>query len=177
VSPRSTLHVCLSLALGLSASPAGARDAGLPAVPAAAASTPPAATLRAAPHQRYRGQIHVTVRGFRSDKGSVRVALFRNTTGFPVEPPKGTPSQTVPIEDGAAVAHFLNVAPGPFAISVLHDEDGDGQVGKSFFRIPTEGLGFSRNPKIRFGPPSFDECMVVLGQGKRESMTVALHYF
>jgi len=48
-----------------------------------------------------------------------------------------------------------------FAIKILHDENMDGQVTKNWTGIyPKDGLGFSNDAKIGFGPPSFEEAKI-----------------
>ncbi|HEU4651639.1 MAG TPA: DUF2141 domain-containing protein [Croceibacterium sp.] len=47
------------------------------------------------------------------------------------------------------------VEPGTYALAVIHDENGNGRLDTTL-GIPNEGFGFSRNPAIGFGPPSFD---------------------
>jgi uncharacterized protein (DUF2141 family) len=49
---------------------------------------------------------------------------------------------------------------GKYAISVLHDENENNKIDFNFIGIPKEGYGFSNNPKIMFGPPSFDDCAI-----------------
>ena len=48
------------------------------------------------------------------------------------------------------------ISPGVYALSVIHDENGNGRLDR-FMAIPREGFGFSRNPRIRMGPPRFEE--------------------
>ena len=55
---------------------------------------------------------------------------------------------------------FEEIPAGEYAISIFHDENKDTKLNKNFFGIPTEDYGFSNNPKIRFGPPSFKECAI-----------------
>jgi uncharacterized protein (DUF2141 family) len=39
--------------------------------------------------------------------------------------------------------------------------------------IPREGFGFSRNPRIRMGAPSFDECRFTVGaEPARQAITM-----
>ena len=47
-----------------------------------------------------------------------------------------------------------DVEPGTYAISLVHDENANGKMDLRLF-LPREGFGFSRNPKIRMGPPKF----------------------
>ena len=49
---------------------------------------------------------------------------------------------------------FNDVPPGEYAISLLHDENGNGKADTVLF-LPKEGFGFSRDAKARFGPPKF----------------------
>ena len=63
------------------------------------------------------------------------------------------------------VVTFSNLVSGTYAVSVLHDENGDQQINQGSFGIPTEGFGFSRNPAIRTGAPDFaDAAVFVLGE-------------
>lgn len=57
--------------------------------------------------------------------------------------------------------------PGRYAVALVHDENGNGQLDKLLF-VPKEGFGFSRNPAIRFGPPGFDEASFVVNGGVSE---------
>jgi len=60
------------------------------------------------------------------------------------------------------VVNFDDV-PEVFAIKVHHDEDGTGQVSKNWTGIiPSEGLGFSNNARVRFGPPNFKQAKLEL---------------
>lgn len=59
---------------------------------------------------------------------------------------------------------FKAIPAGRYALSVVHDENGNGELD-TFLAIPREGFGFSRNPKIRIGPPSFEEVRFVIDGG------------
>ena len=54
-----------------------------------------------------------------------------------------------------------DVAPGEYALSVLHDEDGDGTMDVSPQFIPTEGWAMVNGETLR-GPPSFDQVKVTV---------------
>jgi len=76
-------------------------------------------------------------------------------------------SRTVRAADAGSI-RIHGVPPGDYAVSVIHDENGDGQLNK-MLGIPREGFGFSRNPRIHFGPPGFEACRFpVTGAGARE---------
>ncbi len=58
-----------------------------------------------------------------------------------------------------------SVAPGTYALSVIHDEDSNGRLNR-FLAIPREGFGFSRNPRIRMGPPRFEDVRFEVNTGE-----------
>ncbi len=49
---------------------------------------------------------------------------------------------------------FDDLPAGDYAIALIHDENGDGKLDTRL-GIPCEGIGFSRNPRLLFGPPRF----------------------
>ena len=55
---------------------------------------------------------------------------------------------------------FEGLGAGTYAVSILHDENSDGEINQGAFGIPTEGFGFSRNPEIKTGAPEFYETAV-----------------
>ena len=64
---------------------------------------------------------------------------------------------------GGAVA-FEHLAPGEYALLLLHDANRNGKLDKRF-GIPREGFGFSNNPPLRFGPPSANSVRFTLPAG------------
>ncbi|MBL8297448.1 MAG: DUF2141 domain-containing protein [Rhodanobacteraceae bacterium] len=57
---------------------------------------------------------------------------------------------------GAMRIEFPDLKPGYYAVSVFHDENGNGKLDKNFVGIPSERYGFSTNPNV-MGKPSYDE--------------------
>lgn len=97
----------------------------------------------------------VEVTGARNAKGMIRACLSRDPRFFPhCEKDKAALKASVPAAPAARL-HFAAVAPGDYAITVLHDENENFRADM-LFGIPREGVGFSRNPVLRMGPPSFD---------------------
>ncbi len=60
---------------------------------------------------------------------------------------------------------FDNLPSGAYALALIHDENGNGKLD-TMMGIPKEGFGFSKNPAIRFGPPSFKSAQVVITSGQ-----------
>jgi uncharacterized protein (DUF2141 family) len=63
---------------------------------------------------------------------------------------------------GSVAMRFNNVAPGDWAVQVFHDENGNGQLDRNGLGIPLEGVGFSRDAKGQYGPPTFDAAFVAV---------------
>lgn len=59
---------------------------------------------------------------------------------------------------------FLALPSGQYAVAAIHDENRNARLD-TIARIPREGFGFSRNPAIRFGPPSFDQARFPVAAG------------
>ncbi len=69
----------------------------------------------------------------------------------------------VPASEGDVVVKFEEVPPGRYGVVVLHDENENRRLDKSFFGVPKEGWGMSNNPKPRFSAPRFEAAAVALG--------------
>jgi uncharacterized protein (DUF2141 family) len=116
----------------------------------------------------------LTVTGLRSAKGNVLICLTANARAFPdcSKDPQAR-SLTAPATRAAAL-HFDGLAPGSYAVSLIHDENGNGKLDTSLF-VPREGFGFSRNPAIAFGPPKFASARFEIGGGDA-TQTVRVRY-
>lgn len=130
---------------------AAAVAAGAAAVALAAAGAVRAAALT------------VHLQGLQNTKHSVVVSVFDGPDGFPgaksalrrLEAParRGTVSVTV---DG--------LAPGRYAVTAFHDENGNGTLDRFMGLIPREGWGLSTNPKLT-APPRFRQVAFELPEG------------
>lgn len=105
-----------------------------------------------------KGSINVEVSGLRSNAGEMRVNLYDSKDGFPSEPQKAVMTLVTKIENNVAKVVFKDIPFGDYAISVLHDENGNKKMDLNWLMIPKEGIGASNNPKGSFGPPSFSDA-------------------
>ncbi len=60
-----------------------------------------------------------------------------------------------PVTARTMTVRLDSLPPGPKAVRLFHDENSNGTLDTNFFGIPSEGYGFSNNPRSRFGEPSF----------------------
>ncbi len=67
----------------------------------------------------------------------------------------------------------VEVPPGTYAVQAYHSEDGSGRLRRSFLGFPRDGIGFSRDAKFHYGPPSFADAAVRVGpEGGRIRLTL-----
>lgn len=104
--------------------------------------------------------LELIIRNPKSNKGTIQVLIFNSEVGFPSEPKRAFLALVLPISNLSSRKIIENLPPGEYAISVFHDEDGDGQMKKNSLGIPLDRFGFSNNPTLYFGPPSFAKCAI-----------------
>ena len=107
---------------------------------------------------------HVDVKfeAVRNANGLIRACLTSEPSYFPhCEDDPAARKLSIPAAVGATLS-FRDIAPGAYAIAVLHDENRDGKMNTRI-GIPREGFGFSNNPVIRMGPPKFAAARFAVG--------------
>lgn len=119
--------------------------------------------------------IHVEITGLRTDKGQVLCALYSSADGFPTRPEKAAAKTKSSIANHAATCDFTGVAPGTYAVSVVHDENSNGKLDRNFIGMPKEGVGASNNAKGHMGPPKFDAAKFQFA-GPRLELKIAITY-
>jgi uncharacterized protein (DUF2141 family) len=119
------------------------------------------------------GNVEVAVTNLRTAKGQVRVGICPRETFLEDDCPY---EASAPAVVGETLVTVTGVPPGTYAAQVFHDENGNHTVDRSWLGIPTEGVGFSRDPSFTFGPPDFNDAAFRLGpEGGR--ITVRLRHF
>jgi uncharacterized protein (DUF2141 family) len=106
--------------------------------------------------------VDITLSGLRNAKGQVLVCLATNPKSFPdCSKDTGAQKKSVSATNGSTV-RFTGVAPGTYAIAIVHDENANNKMDLSLF-LPKEGWGLSRNPKTRMGKPKFANSAFLVG--------------
>jgi uncharacterized protein (DUF2141 family) len=102
--------------------------------------------------------LHVT--GMRNQKGEIGAALYRSSDGWPEDLHKALKDDSVRFHDGKATITFTDLPPGQYAVAVVHDENVNYKLDRNFIGWPTEGFGFTRNPRVLLTAPSFNEAAI-----------------
>lgn len=113
--------------------------------------------------------VEVSVTGLRSTRGQLLVCLTTNPKAFP-DCSKDKLSVRMAVQ-AADAGDFVVHAPraGTYAIAVVHDENGNNKMDVAIF-LPREGFGFSRNPAITVGPPSFKSASFAVAGDIRQTI-------
>ena len=108
------------------------------------------------------GSISIVIKGLRNTTGQLGVALFTSKHGFPDNTEHVVAKTLKQISCTDEEVNFKDIPYGTYAVSVLHDDNCNGKMDKTFVGIPEKGFGVSNNPKIRYGPPDFQESRFTL---------------
>lgn len=115
----------------------------------------------------------VEIAGLRSTSGAVEVCLWTApATGFP-DCIAATPAlrTRLPAADAARV-RLADVPTGPVALSVLHDENGNGTLDTNFLGIPSDGVAVSNNLRLGARAPRFADAAFHAGVADRVEVRV-----
>lgn len=113
----------------------------------------------------------VSIKNVVGDKGTLRVGIFNSQADFLKKQLYG---QIVKSKSGELQVVFEGILEGVYAVSIIHDENENGELDSNFFGIPKEGFGFSNDAMGTFGPPSFEKASFNLKE--KSALTVNLKY-
>ena len=107
--------------------------------------------------------VTVEVTGLRTNRGMILVCMMRDRSHFPNC--DGDPTAlSRSVRATSSTIEFRDVPRGEYAIAVFHDENGNRKLD-TFLGVPREGFGFSRNPKMHFRAPRFNEVDISVAPG------------
>lgn len=122
-------------------------------------------------------EVVIAVNGLRSAEGSVRACMTKQEDIFPkcIKDP-ASHRKVVKAADGTVTIRFTGVDPGEYAVALLHDENDNGKADRALGMMPKEGYGFSRDAKVRMGPPDFKDAVFEHTDG-RQDLAIRMRYF
>jgi len=103
--------------------------------------------------------LDVRLEGVRSGQGRVTLCLWDAPETFP-DCRKSRPLRSVTraASPGSLTVRFADLAPGTYAVSVLHDENGNGAMDTGWLGIPREGGAASRITRVIYRAPRYSEA-------------------
>jgi uncharacterized protein (DUF2141 family) len=123
------------------------------------------------------GRIEATVSGVSNAQGLVGCALFGSPTGFPLQSKKHALAtlRVAPV-NGTARWVFERIAPGDYAIAVVHDTNGNEEADTNLLGMPTEGVGASNNVLPRMTAPTFEASRFAVAGGQTARLAISMRY-
>lgn len=121
------------------------------------------------------GTLDIEVVDLGHNRGQVGILLFDAAEGFPMDRSQALRQDLVLIEDGRVRYTFSDLPYGRYAVSVMHDENGNNQLDTNILGIPKEGYGVSNDAKGTFGPPSFDKAAFTVDR-PQQTIQITMDY-
>ena len=120
--------------------------------------------------------LEVRIKGAENADGNLSLLVFNSKTGFPSDASKACKYSIVKATGSYQSVVFENLPAGTYAVAVMHDQNGNGQLDTNLFGIPQEGIGVSNNALNTFGPPMFEETSFSLNE-QRKVIEITLDYW
>ena len=120
--------------------------------------------------------LDLSISGLRSLKGNILICLTPNAKAFPNCAKDAQARKVILPAAKAANVRFADLAPGIYAIALVHDENGNGKMDVAIM-IPREGYGFSRNAMGSFGPPKFVAAQFGIAPGENAQAVKVKYMF
>ena len=115
-------------------------------------------------------ELTIAVTGANPASGQFLISVFDRSETWMKQP---VASKTPTVTAGGTATARLSLPAGTYAIALIHDANGNGEMDTNALGIPTEAFGFSNGARARFGPPAFGKAAFALPeQGGR--LTISL---
>jgi uncharacterized protein (DUF2141 family) len=121
-------------------------------------------------------RLQINVSGMRSSKGNITITIYPNDAAHFLDGKYKLARQIVPVKLPSTQACFAVPAPGFYAVALFHDENDNHHLDTTLIGIPSEGYGFSRNPKLFLGPPGLSQVRIAAHPGDN-AVAISMKYY
>lgn len=101
--------------------------------------------------------------------GQILFALYNSEENHMEETYK---TSSAIIENNKAKIVVEGIKSGYYSFSYFHDLYSDGVLDTNLVGIPKEPYGFSNNEKGSFGPPSFEDCKIIIDKNTELNISI-----
>jgi uncharacterized protein (DUF2141 family) len=105
-------------------------------------------------------KLYVNVQGVRSNQGLVAVTLYADDSSKFLMHHGSLYVGRVPAMAPATRVCIYIPAPGVYALAVYHDANANRKFDRTGIGLPNEGFGFSNDPPVFLGMPSFKRVRI-----------------
>ena len=122
--------------------------------------------------------LEVQVVGIKDMEGEIGVALWNSRLGYPTGLEHAYIPEWVQLQKGqnSVTVVFDTMPPGEYAVSVVHDTNGNRLVDRSRMGFPKEGVGFSNDQKVTLRAPRYKNSKFPLLAEEHKKIVIALDY-
>tara|TARA_B100000886_G_scaffold135476_1_gene91411 strand:+ start:270 stop:695 length:426 start_codon:yes stop_codon:yes gene_type:complete len=121
----------------------------------------------------FAGEIRILVSNIEEKSGTIHYGVYNNPKLFPDERGKilgGFEDVSRVIKDGLLID---DLEESNYAIAIFHDKNSNNEFD-TFFSIPKEKFGFSKNARVFLGPPKFEDASFFVGQNSTVEIMIEL---
>ena len=121
----------------------------------------------------FAGEIRILVSNIEEKSGTIHYGVYNNPKLFPDERGKilgGFEDVSRVIKDGLLID---DLEESNYAIAIFHDKNSNNKFD-TFFSIPKEKFGFSKNARVFLGPPKFEDASFFVGQNSTVEIMIEL---
>jgi uncharacterized protein (DUF2141 family) len=115
----------------------------------------------------------ITATGVSNANGVVGVLIFNSPRGWPNDNAHAFRAVAIPSQRGSVTISLPALPSGSYAVVVLHDENQNRRLDRTWFGLPKEQWGMSNNPPVHFSAPNFKQARFTLTHD--EKIHVILH--
>ncbi|WP_145008276.1 DUF2141 domain-containing protein [Pseudomonas oryzihabitans] len=116
-------------------------------------------------------ELRVRVETVDASGGQLLLAVFANEEAWKEH--RAPVAQAHLAAQAGAQEQRFDLPPGRYAVSVIHDSNGNNTLDTNFIGMPTEQYGYSNNPPLRMRMATFEECAFGLpAEGLRQQVTL-----
>ena len=116
-------------------------------------------------HHTNHGQLEVNIDGVTSAEGTLKVLLFHQEIGFPLEDKNAMYAVDVDASKADNKVVFKSIPYGEYAIYVYHDENNNGRFDKTIVGAPKEGFGYTNMKSKKRTAPLFSQSTFEFEEG------------
>ena len=110
--------------------------------------------------------LEVLVTGLKNTEGQIMVSINEGSDGWPES--NFLEQRFIPLFTAPNFTIIFKDLPyGNYALGLLHDKDNNGEMTKNFLGMPKEGFAFSRDYKVVFRAPKYEEANFELNTPKK----------
>ena len=119
------------------------------------------------------GEIKILVSNIEEKRGTIHYGVYNNPKLFPDERGKilgGFEEVSRVIKEGLLID---DLEESNYAIAIFHDKNSNNKFD-TFFSIPKEKFGFSKNARVFLSPPKFEDASFFVGQNSTVEIMIEL---